>query len=94
MIAGFEFEKRARIIRDTSGRIFGPRVDDGTAWVSTKTSGTSEHGVPLRSAEASSSDLPQTSAAAASDTPTGERLYMSITEEGPSVDYKMTMQRV
>ena len=30
---------------------------------------------------------------AVSDNPTGERLYMSMTEEGPSGDYKMTMQR-
>ena len=33
------------------------------------------------------------STAAASDNPTGERLYTSITEEGPSGEYKMTMQR-
>ena len=28
-----------------------------------------------------------------SDNPTGERLFLSMTEEGPSEDYKMTMQR-
>ena len=38
-----------------------------------------------------SSDSVSTSAA--SDNPTGERLYLSMTEEGPSGDYKMTMQR-
>ena len=32
-------------------------------------------------------------ATAASDNPTGERLYMSMTEEGPLGDYRMTMQR-
>ena len=54
--------------------------------------GTSEHGVPFRSAEASPSELPQTSAAAASDASTGERRYVR-TEEGPSGDYRTTMQR-
>ena len=49
--------------------------------------------VPFHSSEASSSELPQVSTAAASDNPTGERLYMSMTEEEPSGDYKMTMQR-
>ena len=47
----------------------------------------------FHSSEASSSELQQTSTAAASDKPTGERLYMSMTEEGPTGDYKMTMQR-
>ena len=54
---------------------------------------TSEHGVPFRSAEACPSEPPQTSAAAASDASTGERLYVSMTEEGPSGDYRVTMQR-
>ena len=54
---------------------------------------TSEHVVPFHSSEASSSELQQTSTAAASAHPTGERLYLSMTEEGPSGDYKMTMQR-
>ena len=53
----------------------------------------SEHSVPLRSAEASPSEPPQTSAAAASDASNGKRLYVSMTKEGPSGDYKMTMQR-
>ena len=53
---------------------------------------TSESVVPFRSSEASTSELQQVSAAAASENPTGERLYMSVTEEGPSGDYKM-MQR-
>ena len=35
----------------------------------------------------------QVSAAATSDNPTKERLYMSMTEEGPSGDYRLTMQR-
>ena len=48
--------------------------------------------VPFHSSEASSSELQQVSAAA-SDNPTGERLFLSMTEEGPSGDYKMTMQR-
>ena len=55
--------------------------------------GTSEHGVPFRSAEASPSEPPQSTAAAASDTSTGERRYVSMTEEGPSGDYRTTMQR-
>ena len=54
---------------------------------------TSEYGVPFRSAEASPSEPPQASAAAASDNPTGARLYLSMTEKGPSGDYRMTMQR-
>ena len=43
--------------------------------------------------EAISFELQQVSTAAASDNPIGERLYLSMTEEGPSGDYKMTMQR-
>ena len=43
---------------------------------------TSESVVPFHSSEASSSELQQVSIAAASDNPTGERLYMSMTEEG------------
>ena len=54
---------------------------------------TSESVVPFHSSEASLSELQQTSTAAASDNSTGERLYLSMTEEGPSGDYKMTMQR-
>ena len=49
--------------------------------------------VPFHSSETSSSELPQVSAAAASDTPTGERLYVSMIEEGPSGDHRVTMQR-
>ena len=51
---------------------------------------TSEFAVPFHSSEASSSELQQTSTAVASDNPTGERLYLSMTEEEPSGDYKMT----
>ena len=54
---------------------------------------TSESVVPFHSSEAISSELQHVSTAAASDYPTGERLYMSTTEEGPSGDNKMTMQR-
>ena len=54
---------------------------------------TSESVVPFPSSEASSSELQQVSTADASDNPTGERLYMSMTEEGPSGDNKMRMQR-
>ena len=53
----------------------------------------SESVVPFHSFQASPSELRQVSTAAASDNPIGERLYMSMTEEGPSGDYKMTMQR-
>ena len=52
---------------------------------------TSESVVPFYSSEASSSELQRVSIPAASDDPTGERLYMSMTEEGPSGDYKITM---
>ena len=45
-----------------------------------------------RPADASSSEPLLTSADAASDTSNGERLYVSMTEEGPSGDYPMTMQ--
>ena len=47
----------------------------------------------FHSSEASSSELQHTSTAAASDNPTGERRYLSMTEEESSGDYKMTMQR-
>ena len=49
---------------------------------------TSESVVPFHSSEASSSELQQTSTAAVSDNPIGERLYLSMTEEGPWGDYK------
>ena len=42
---------------------------------------TSESVAPFHSSEASSSELQQMSAATESDNPTGERLYMSMTEE-------------
>ena len=51
---------------------------------------TSESVVPFHSSEASSSKLQQVSTAAASDSPTGERLYLSMTEEGPSGDCKQS----
>ena len=54
---------------------------------------TSESVVPFLSSEASSSEIQQVSTAVASDNSTGERLYMSMTEEGPTGDYKMKMQR-
>ena len=54
----------------------------------------SESVVPFHSSEASSSEkLQQVSAAAASNNSIGERLYVSMTEEGPSGDYTVTMQR-
>ena len=53
---------------------------------------TSESIVPFQSSEASSSEHQQMSTAA-SDNPTGERLYMSVTEEGPSGGYILTVQR-
>ena len=54
---------------------------------------TSEPVAPFHSSEASSSEIEQTSTAAASDNPTKKQLYLSMTEKGPSGDYKMTMQR-
>ena len=54
---------------------------------------TSESVVLFHFSEASSSELLQVSAAAASDNPTGERLYMSMTEEGRLGDYRITMHR-
>ena len=54
---------------------------------------TSESVVPFHSSEGSSSELQQVSTAAASDNPTGERLYLSMTEEEPSGECKVTMQR-
>ena len=53
---------------------------------------TSESVVPFHSSEANSSERQQTSTAAASGDPSGERLYLSMTEEGPTGEYKMTMQ--
>ena len=44
----------------------------------------SEYGELFRSAEASSSELLQASAAGAGDNPTGERLYVSMTDKEPS----------
>ena len=54
---------------------------------------TSESVVPFHSSEASSSKLYQVSAAAATDNTTGERLHVSMIEEGPSGEYRLTMQR-
>ena len=48
---------------------------------------TRESVVPYHSSEASPSEFRQVSTAAASDNPTGERLYMSMTEEGPSGEF-------
>ena len=48
---------------------------------------TSESAVPSQSSQASSSERQQVSTAA-SDNPIGERLYMSMTEEGPLGDYR------
>ena len=53
-------------------------------WTIPRRAETSESAVPFHSSEASSSELQQTSTAAASDDPTGERLYLSMTEEGPT----------
>ena len=44
----------------------------------------SEYDEPFRSAEAISAELPQASAAGAGDTPTGERLCVSMTDKEPS----------
>ena len=74
-----------------SGLIFGPGVDGATAWEIPRRVETSGSVVPF-SSEASSSDLQQVSTAASSDNPTGERLCMSMTEEGPSGDYRVTIQ--
>ena len=46
---------------------------------------TRESVVPFHPSKASSSELQQVSA--------GERLYMSMTEEGPTGEFQMTMQR-
>ena len=54
---------------------------------------TSESVVAFHSSEASPSELRQVSTAAAIDNPTLERLYLSMTEEGPTGEYKMKMQR-
>ena len=53
----------------------------------------SEFVVPFHSSKANPSELQQVSTTAASDDPLGERLYVSMTEEGPSGDCRMTMQR-
>ena len=77
----------------SSGRILRSRVNGGTRGKMPRRAETSESVVPFHSSEASSSELQQTNTAGASDNPTGERLDLSMTEEGPSGDYKMTMQR-
>ena len=63
---------------------------DWSQWSQGSISRQVEYGEHFRSAEASSSELPQASAAGAGDTPTGERLYISMTEEGPSGDHRPT----
>ena len=55
--------------------------------------GTSKSVVLVHSSCASSSEFQQLSTADACDNPTGERLYMSMTKEGLSGKYKMTMKR-
>ena len=94
VIAGFDFEKREPIPRDTIWT--HPRT--GSRWWNRvgkipRRAETSEAVVPFHSSEASPSELQQVSTTSASDNPTGERLYVSVTEEGPSGDYKMTMHR-
>ena len=74
------------------GRVLGSRVEEARGKIPRRAE-TSESAVPFHSSEASSSEIQQTSTAAASDNPTGERLYLSMTEEGPTGDFKMTMQR-
>ena len=53
---------------------------------------TSESVVPFHS-DASSSEIQQTSIAAASGNPSGERHHLNMAEEGPTGEYKMTMRR-
>ena len=93
VIAGFDFEKR-EIHRD----IIWTHPRTGSRWRNRvgKCQDELRQVNPLSffiPSETSSSELQQVSAAAASDNPTGERLYLSMTEEGPSGEYKMTMQR-
>ena len=86
MSAEFDFEKRALVPRDTiwTHLLRGKML---------RRAETSETEVPLRPGEASTSELPRTSTAAASDTSTGERRHVSMTEEGPLGDHRTTMQR-
>ena len=52
-----------------------------------------ESAILFQLSEASSSELPQASAAAAIHSSIGERLYVNMIEEGPSGEYIMTVQR-
>ena len=54
---------------------------------------TSESAVPFQSSEPSSSEIQETNTTAFSGNPSRERLYLSMTEEGPTGEYKMTTQR-
>ena len=93
VIAGFDCEKR-EIHRDTIWT--HPRT--GSRWWNRVGKRQDEPRpvnplfifIPPKQARPSSR---QVSTAAASDNPTGERLNVSMTEEGPSGDYRMTMQR-
>ena len=84
--------RRERIPETSSGRNLGPRVDGGNR--------VGKYPDELRQVNALFLFIPPKRArlsfnrvsAAASDNPTGERLYMSMTEEGYSGDYKMSMQ--
>ena len=84
--------RRERFLETSSGRILGPGVEEPRGKIPRRAE-TSESVVPFHSSEASSSELQQVSTAAASDNPTGERPYIRMTEEGPSGDYRVTMQR-
>ena len=92
MIARFDFEKRDSPRHHLDASSDRESTEEPRGKIPRRAE-TSESVVPSHSSEASSSELQQVSTAAASDDPTGERLYMSMTEEGPSGDDKMTMQR-
>ena len=86
--AGFDFEKREPILRGTIWTPSDRESMEEPRGKMPRRAETSESVVPFHSSEASS-----TSTAAASGNPTGERLYVSMIEEGPSGGYIMTMQR-
>ena len=89
VIAGYDFEKR-EIHRDIIWTY--PRMEEPRGKMPRRVE-TSESAVPFHSSEGSSSEIQQTSTAAASGNPTGKRLYLSTTEGGPPGNNKMTMQR-
>ena len=93
MVAEFDFEKREIPPRHHLDVSSDRELTEEPRGKMPRRAETSQSVVPFHSSEASSSEIQQVSTAAASDNQTGERLNLSMTEQEPLGDYKMTMQR-